>query len=76
MIFWKKRIFTVAKKSVEIIVAELLAPYIREESNKEDNIWVGDRSITIFEPQYHVAEDGSKVMSCYNVTITNSPQFD
>lgn len=51
-------------------------PSLREDTSKEDFIRVGDRIMTIFDPQYHIVEDGYKVMSRYNATISNPLQFD
>ena len=36
----------------------------------------GDRGMDMFVPQYVVADDGAKVVSCYFVTIHNPLQND
>ena len=88
----KKRIFTTNKNIVEVILKEMLMPLktvkATDDENGEDNcprngVTPGDRGMRVLQPIYMNDEDNSdsdddasKVVSCYQVTISNPLQFD
>lgn len=63
----RKRIVTIDKNIVEVIIKGIFR-------GSEDR--PGDRGMAVFEPQYCVADNRGKVLSCYNVTILDTTQFD
>ena len=74
-----KRVFTVNKAIVEVIVQEFMLPAARGDDDDDDDgkgPIPGDRDMNMFVPQYVVADDGAKVMSCYLVTIANPLHYD
>lgn len=78
-IIWCKRMITIDKAIVEEIAQELMLPAVREnESNDGDDpegLSPSDFGINIFFPQYAVADDWSKVVSCYTITNQNPVQL-
>ena len=71
--------FTVNKAIVKVIVQEfMLTTVYGEDDNYDDGKGPipGDRGMNMFVPQYVVADDGTKVVSCYFVTIHNRLQND
>lgn len=84
----RKRIVTIDKNIVEVIVSELLlgGNDSNEDENPEDEeintstagtrLRAGDRGMEVFTPQLVAADDGSQIVSCYTVSIPNILQFD
>lgn len=78
----RKRVFTIEKDIVEVVVKECLMPSSEDadEDADEDDADVenlrGDIGMEAFKPEYEVTEDGSKVVACYKVTVPNPLQFD
>jgi hypothetical protein len=75
----RKRIFTLDTSIVDVIVKECLTPPRGDDddgdNNDEEDVR-GDIGLAAFKPEYVNAEDGTKIMSCYKVTISNPLQFD
>lgn len=71
----RKSIFTIDKSIVDVIILELLMPAAPRDDDGGKELR-GDRGMDVSEPQYVIEDDGSKVVSCYNVTIVNPLQFD
>ena len=81
----RRRIVTIDKNIVEVIVAELLLGGTEESAEGEDNeqeqdvaerLKAGDRGMQVFSPHLVTADDGSEIVSCYTVVIANVLQFD
>ena len=82
----RKRIVTIDKSIVEVIVAELLLggsesaedEQEAEEGNQNNGqlLKSGDRGMQVFVPQLVTENDGTKIVSCYTVVIANILQFD
>ena len=71
--------FTVNKAIVKVIVQDfMLLAACSDENNDDDSEGPipGDRGMNMFVPQYVVAHNGAKVVSCYLVTIHNPLQYD
>ena len=88
----KKRIFTIDKNIVKFIVKEILMPLQTVETTGDENgegdcpcngVTPGDRGMRVFQPIYMNNEensdsddDASKVVSCYQITLSNILQFN
>jgi hypothetical protein len=80
----RKRIVTIDKSIVDVIVSELLLGRIENEDEAEDQqqgtnnggLKPGDRGMQVFVPQHVMLDDGSQDVSCYTVEILNVLQFD
>ena len=74
-----KRIFTFNKAIVEVIVQAFMLPAAHGDDADDDDgkgpIPV-DSGTSMFVPQYVIAGDGAKVLSCYLVMINNLLQYD
>ena len=78
-IIGSKCVFTVNKAIVKVIIQEfMLTTLCGKDDNDNDGkgTLTGDQGMNIFLPQYVVADDGTKVVSCYFVTIHNRLQYD
>ena len=78
-IIGSKCVFTVNKAIVKVIVQEfMLTTVYGKDDNDNDGkgTLTGDQGMNIFLPQYVVADDGTKVVSCYFVTIHNRLQYN
>ena len=74
-----KLVFTVDKAIVEVIIQEFMLPAARGDDDNEGDgkgHISGDRGMDMLVPQYVVADDGAKVVSCYLVTINNPLQYN
>ena len=74
-----KRVFTVNNVIVEVIVQEFMLSAVRvddDDNNDGKRPIPGYRGMDMFVPQYVVADNRAKVMSCYLVTIHNLLQYD
>ena len=85
--FFKKRstiidsklVFTVDKAIVKVTVKEFMLPAARGDDDDDDDGEVpipGDCGMNMFVTQYVVADDGTKVVYCYLVTIHNPLQYN
>ena len=62
-----------------MIVQEFMLPTARgndDDADDGEGPISGDRGMNMFVPQYVVADDSAKVVSCYLVTIHNTLQYD
>lgn len=70
MILGRKRVFTISKAIVKVIVQYLMFPAAYGDYDDDgEGPPSGDRCMNVLFPQYIVANDGAKVVPFYIVTI-------